>query len=291
MTQKGGRLAGEGIFQIRSLAPIENGRRAPMILRWKHVPWLVFVTVLVIGAWITWRCSGTGSCRNALAQDAYDWQALTAGVLALIAGLLSLIAIYNQTRSHEREANERRARLVRAYRAGLSDDLDAITNYALKSAEAAHEMLLMHSRKIEMPRLQCPSLSPSVIANLCVLIENHDAQSAEIVADIVSCYQIQHSRLEGEIGIYNPPNMRAIQSALDPTSLSTRANVVFTFFKTVELYVRATQMFRYARRQVDTIAPPIFDQESVDGALLKMGLLDALSEDERKRIRDAMRDQ
>ena len=82
--------------------------------------------------------------------------------------------------------------------------------------------------------------------------------------------------------------MRGIESALDPTNPSARSNVVFTFFKTVELYVRATQMLPYARRQVQTIAPPVFDQKSVDGALRMMVLFDVLSDEERKRIRDAM---
>jgi hypothetical protein len=47
-------------------------------------------------------------------------------------------------------------------------------------------------------------------------------------------------------------------------------------------------MLPYARRQVQTIAPPVFDQKSVDGALRMMILLDVLSDEERKRIRDAM---
>ena len=257
----------------------------------RYVPWLIFAAVfgaLLLAEWVTWRCADTESCRAALVGDLYDWQALVAGVLALLAGIVTVRAIYLQTSAHERAEAERRARLIRAYRAGLSDDLAAITKYALKSAEAAHEMLSLPSRKLSMPVLEYPSLSPSVIDNLRVIIENHDARSAEIVADLVSCYQIQHSRLEGEVDRYNPPSARGIESALDPTNPSARSNVVFTFFKTVELYVRATQMLPYARRQVQTIAPPVFDQKSVDGALRMMVLFDVLSDEERKRIRDAM---
>ena len=116
----------------------------------RYVPWLIFAAVfgaLLLAQWVTWRCADTVSCRAALVGDLYDWQALVAGVLALLAGIVILRAIYLQTSAHERAGAERRARLIRAYRAGLSDDLAAITKYALKSAEAAHEMLSLPSRK------------------------------------------------------------------------------------------------------------------------------------------------
>ena len=48
------------------------------------------------------------------------------------------------------------------------------------------------------------------------------------------------------------------------------------------------RMLPYASRQIQTVAPPVFDQKSVDGALRMMVLFDVLSDEERKRIRDAM---
>lgn len=53
------------------------------------------------------------------------------------------------------------------------------------------------------------------------------------------------------------------------------------------LHVRASQLFGYARRETETIAPPVFDDQSVSAALLQSGLFDLLDEDEKKRVYDA----
>ena len=215
------------------------------------------------------------------------WQTLVAGVLALAAGIITVAAIYCQTRSHEREARERRERLVRAYRASLSDDLAAIINYATESGRAIHEMLKLPSRPLDMAALKVPSLDPKVLDHLRLMIENHDPRSGEVLADLIGCYQVQHDRLAGEIDSYNPPSMKALE-ALDPGGrVSWRWNIVFLVPKTVELHVRASQLFGYARRETETIAPPVFDDQSVSAALLQSGLFDLLDEDEKKRVYDA----
>jgi hypothetical protein len=217
------------------------------------------------------------------------WQSLVAGLLALIAGVITVAAIFRQTKSHEREARERRERLVRAYRASLSDDLAAIARYAKDSGLATYEMLKLPSRPLDLPALETPSLDPSVLEHLRMLIENHDPRSGEILADLIGCYQIQQSRLAAEVNLYNPPSMRAIKALSDPASgASIHWNVVFTVSKTVELYLRSTQLFKYARREVRAIAPPLFDEKSVNTALLQIGLFDALDQAEKKRVHESV---
>jgi hypothetical protein len=76
--------------------------------------------------------------------------------------------------------------------------------------------------------------------------------------------------LAGQIDLYNPPSLRNLA---DPTGISSRPNVIFTLFATVALYLRATQLLPWARRQVDTIEAPTIDEKSIISALFQMGLI------------------
>jgi hypothetical protein len=271
-----------------SLSRMGGGK--PERIAWNLIPWLVFagvLGVLLLTSWIEWRCSpGRAECRSRLVEDFYDWQPLVAGILALIAGIISVRAIFKQTEAHERQAAERRDRLVRAYRASLSDDLALVANHAKSSAGAAHEMLRVPNRPITTTPLNTPSLEGQpVIDHLRMLIENHDARSGEVFADLLGCYQVQHYRLAGQIDLYNPPSFRNLA---DPTGISSRPHVIFTLFATVALYLRATQLLPWARRQVETIEAPTFDEKSIISALFQMGLFDSLNPEERKRICEAL---
>lgn len=248
-----------------------------MPFTWKWVPWITFGLALLLGTWIARRCPALPGCWTSLAHDIYNFQALIAGVLAVIAGAGSVVAIYNQTRSHEAEARDRRERLVRAYRAGLTEDLAALAKYAEACARLAKRVLSRATPTMEelAGDVSLPELSPRIVANVRILIENLDSKGSDILGDIVACYQVQRSRLESNIDMLNPA------TELD---LHTRGRIIFDLTKTIELAMRAGQLFPYARREDEAITPPVFSTVAFDEALLNLGLFDLLDQKERQHL-------
>ena len=197
-----------------------------------------------------------------------DWQTLVAGILALIAAIVTVRIMMRQVRIQKseldtarRESEEQRQRRLIACRAVMPADLSSIIQYAQDCAFASGTALQMLRGEEERRAFSCPSLPDRVVSNLQQLIEQLDEENANSIADLLSCYQVQHARLAGEFGYFNSPER------LGTHRIMTENNFEFTLEQTVRLFLLAESMFKFARRDELNIPEAKFTQDRVQNAL------------------------
>ena len=114
------------------------------------------------------------------------------------------------------------------------------------------------------------------------LIEYLDARDADAVADLLSCYQVQHSRLSGELAVFNTP------VHLNRYHVLTEDNISSTITESVRLRLLATSMFDFARRKTEHIGAQEFAADEVEKALMGLGIFDLVSEEFRRELIDEL---
>jgi hypothetical protein len=214
-----------------------------------------------------------------------EWQFLVGSLIALLAAAITVNAINRQLRTQGFEAEDARRRLVRAYRASMPEDLDAIFSYALRSSAVAREAVLTLNAKEEgqqFPstgrrenRLRCPTLPTRVPANLKGLLENLDHANAESISDLLGCYHIQHARLAGALENFNQSSLGIITASKNPVNFNP------VFKSTLELYLRAKDMLQFARRETEKI-PGAFSTAEVLDALRVLNIDHVISPEARE---------
>ena len=197
-----------------------------------------------------------------------EWQFLAGSLIVLFAGWITVNAINRQIREQRIEANEGRLRRLRVCRASMPDDLHAICSYARRSAEVGREAVLLisaneegrqiSSTKGRQNKLRCPALPTYVPANMKALIETLDNAKAEQVADLVRCYYSQRAQLAGAMENFNQSNQSTI-------TVSRTINFNPVFKDTLELYLRANGMLRYARGETENITGTFDPSEVLNG--------------------------
>jgi hypothetical protein len=114
------------------------------------------------------------------------------------------------------------------------------------------------STKGRQNKLRCPALPTYVPANLKALIETLDNAKAEQVADLVRCYYSQRAQLAGAMENFNQSNQSTI-------TVSKTINFNPVFKDTLELYLRANGMLRYARGETEHITGTFDPSEVLNG--------------------------
>ena len=208
-------------------------------------------------------------------EELKDWQTLIGAVLALGAAFFTIQAMRSTTdkqlQAQKDEAKQQRERRLLACLAVMPADLSAIVQYAKNCAERSLTIrAAVAARAEDREQLECPLLPERVIANLQMLIEHLDEDNAKAVADILPCYQVQRARLDDLIDIYNRPNRNGTRHLLGVD------NVDFTFEKTLELHLRATTAFDFARQKTNQVPVPPYTQDTVTNSLVLLDLVDVL---------------
>lgn len=210
-----------------------------------------------------------------LFEYAQEWQTLIGALLALVAAYFTIRAMRSTTdkqlQAQKDEAKQQRERRLLACLAVMPADLSAIVQYAKDCAERSLTIrAAVAARAEDREQLECPLLPERVIANLQMLIEHLDEDNAKAVADILPCYQVQRARLTDLIDTYNRPIRNGTEYLLG------EHNVEFTFEQTLELHLRATTAFDFARRKTDQIPVPPYTRETVANSLALLHLTDVL---------------
>ena len=213
-----------------------------------------------------------------------EWQIIIASLLILLSGAIFIKAIGRQIKLQEFKSEERRQRLGRVYRASMPEDLDAIGSYAIRSSQVMCEAALIvdakeagtlnSSAKGRQGRMRCPILPDRVLENLKGLVENLDDDGAEPIAELVVCYHTQHASLASALENFNQANIEKIYIAK-----SFNFNRVFK--NTLELYLRAKSILKFARRRTEDI-PGTFGANDVLGALTALNIDHVMSPEARE---------
>ena len=206
-----------------------------------------------------------------------DWQTLIAGGAALGAAIITVRVMMRQVRLQQEQidevreaAEDQRQRKLFACRAVMPADLSSIIQYTHECAFAAGLGIQMIRDGGQRKPLTCPKLPGHVISNLQRLMEQFDEENAKHIADLLSCYQIQYARLSGEIGYFNTPDR------LGTYRVMTEHNMEFTLEKTVELFLRAESMLKFARREIDAVPELKPSEEAVGNALRILEISDVI---------------
>ena len=158
----------------------------------------------------------------------------------------------------------------------LPGDLAEISHYLRDCAGAAGDALRMTRGDIEQKRVDIPQLPYGVIDNLRLLIVSLDEADASAVAELLRCYEDQHSRLSSELKAFNRPER------LGPHRVMTPQNLELTFEKTFELQMLVNNMFYFAGEKTDHVPPRRFAPDSLLSAIFQLDVYDLLSQEHRQ---------
>ncbi|MCI0552512.1 MAG: hypothetical protein L0287_16300 [Anaerolineae bacterium] len=202
-----------------------------------------------------------------------QWQTLAAGLLALIGAFITVGVMIRGINSRRKEIEEQRRRRLMACRAAMPADLSSIIEYTHDCALVSGTAIRILRGDEDSRTLPYPSLPARVVKNLQQLIEQLDDRNANLIADMLSCYQIQYARLSGELSYFNTPHR------LGRERIIAEHNIEYTLRKTIELFLLAESMFKFARREEPNIPQPKFTQGNVQNALGVLDLRDVISSD------------
>ena len=178
---------------------------------------------------------------------------MAAGILATASAFITIGYMYWAARV------QRRRRLA-ACRAMLPVDLSAVTGYVqgcMAVIFQAFERLKEPSGTPKQP-LVLPVMPERVFENIQAVVEQSDRRGKLAFSELLSCYQIQRARLSGEIADLNNPY------TMGATKVTTESNIESTILKTAELYLIASKLFPFSRRQARKIPPLKYTGDEVE---------------------------
>jgi hypothetical protein len=175
----------------------------------------------------------------------YEYQALIAGILALLGACRTVRVINKQIRKSGEIEDERRRRQNLAARTVMPVALTELIDYS----DASLVFLAKFTPdEYGLPKLSGPADVPAVpseaMLTLRLCIEFGETAVAEAISDLISKIQIQYSRLD------------TIKNWSDEGKLVTQSNLNTYTVDALEVHARAARLFPYARRD-ETFTPLI----------------------------------
>lgn len=194
----------------------------------------------------------------------YDWQTLTAGILAIVGALIGGGAVWRQSNLVERREQRRLDRQHAAARAVLPLALSALVDYANDCASGLRPFLdqalavsvLTHASATQYAP---PLLDPTVITGLRDVVESADAVVGERISAAISDVQILTARL------------RSVARSRGSDMLITKSNIETYIVGAATVYARGEDLFSYARRETDQPPPLALTEKRLHTALRLMG--------------------
>lgn len=184
------------------------------------------------------------------------------------------------------EAKKARERQRFAARAILALDLSRICNYTKKCAakvmEADKICRIISSRGVgSRTKVACPDpvLNPDVTQRLQRLVELLDDDDADQVVALLHCFQVQYSRLSGVLDDFNSKSCVRVFDKRD---------FEFMMEGTVELRLRADSMLSFARRNMEHIPPPPYQDHKVENVFSVLNIGDWIDKDYRTSLVNIM---
>lgn len=151
-------------------------------------------------------------------QAVYDfilaWQTLIGSLLALGAALWTVLAMHDQARGDETRHKNELERKRMAARARMPDALSEMSAYV----RSAGRSLVIQEKK--------PLPPVAALTTLKDVIEHIDTKQAEQTFELVSWYQVQHSRLTGSD---RPKKIERDEMLYDLALLQTQINRLFDY--------------------------------------------------------------
>ena len=248
-------------------------------------PWMIFVITLIGGAaflGIDSLCKGTTSCPATLLETLLgSWYALFGFIAALLVAVGAILLVHRQSHEAQKTAKTRRIRGSRAFRAEMIEHLSRLETYAKDSFEICARALDEAKRDSEEEywvhlRVACPELKPRTEQRLRHPALDIEPDLAEPMNELVRCYDGQRERLAGLVDLLNQkPNPERVieEHHAEPPLLAT-----------LELYLRSTRLFPFARHQSDLIEPLEMDYAAVSVVLIECGIAGRLSPEGRERL-------
>lgn len=190
----------------------------------------------------------------------YRYQTLASGLLAIGAGGF----VYHQTRTNIRLDGEREGRRGLATRSTLPHLLDRVTQYAQDSIEVLNAIRgqtvggLTGSIKHGAIFIDPPVLPFDLIERLAIAVESlpHDV-AKDAVSWLLKHLQIQNAQMmSNAAALRRPSGHRVIVGADNIDSVALTTGVVYRI---------ASNLFPYARREVDTV--PLLTKGEILSAL------------------------
>jgi hypothetical protein len=210
--------------------------------------------------------------------ESAEWQVLLAILLTVLTAAM-IVKLIKRPKELSKPKDAREP-LVRAYRASMVEDLDAICSYAYRSSELARETLMIIREReaggkaegTNQNRRKVPALPSHVLGNLKGLVEHLDDANGESIADLLECYYAQRAQLR-LLETPRQPNL--------PIAISKAINLNAIFRTTLELYLRALGMVQFASGQTEKM-PRVFNRTDVLNALKVLELEQAMSPEGRE---------
>lgn len=173
-----------------------------------------------------------------------DYQALIAGILAVVGAAFTVFFMKAQIEQQDNHADDIRRRKSRAARSVMPLALSAIVEYARNTADVALR-LLPYARgtytrgsasEESMHNFAVPNLPQDIIITLKECIEFADDANADRIADLLGDLQVHISRLSGHIN--RLPSV-------------SRDTIERDIIDAAKIYASAGTLFNYARRETD----------------------------------------
>lgn len=190
-------------------------------------------------------CLNFPSTLQIFGQWLYDWQALIAGILALIAALIAANKVQKQIIQSETHEQERRLRHFNAVRASLPLALSGMCAYALKMM---HELRMLH-RFMRKPAAKFPPssfnppLTPSdLVKPLQDMIEAiPDSNVINLISEIIGEIQVLSSRV-----------FSMTDTEESKYSVIDKRNINVYIVQAARVYALTVSLFEFARREQET---------------------------------------
>lgn len=214
---------------------------------------LVFVASILIA---------TGRASQSFAGWLKDHQTLVTGLFAVVAAFWTIERMNAGMKQATDLERKRRDHELNGARAVLPIALSAITGYAQRSADLLKTILdesTAFAHDVNIPAdFKAPELSDEAVPVLRDVIRYGGPAESTLIADLLSHYQVQNVRL------------RSIPDDSRRGRLS-KHNVLQYVFDAAELYMRASDLFNFARRRAEIGPVPPVDAASIRSGLTLCG--------------------
>lgn len=197
----------------------------------------------------------------------YDWQNLLAGLFAIGAALIGAKYLQRQILLADEHEKERNRRMNAAARAMLPLALSHWSQYAHDCARLLRGVHRQASGEA-VPRealaaLALPALPSAATTDMRAMVESSDQLTGKPIAAMLSCVQVQASRL---MGIRSEG--RDLDDAVGVVALSYLEDIVIN---TAEVYARCAALFDFARGETDEVAANEPSAQQLHSALRNLG--------------------
>ncbi len=249
---------------------------------------LLSVAILVFLAGISF---GIGVSAFVFLESIKDWQTIIAGIMSIVAAIMTVTVIIYQTRSSVSGIREQialqksledevRKRKQLSCRAILPYDLSEIVTFCKSYSEFISQIAA--DARDGMPKIP-PNFNDEriperVIANMQYAVEHFEADVADACAQILSEYQLFMARMRKSI------KPLVDRRAYPASSLYVENQIESALVCIVMMQILCNKLFPFSRRDDETVRKEIIGDE-VNNAIINLGFSDYVSE----RVTDDLR--